>query len=396
MKTMGGALMALGLSARAWASLCPSGSDPLPTPTGPGQFALACTSEAGASLCWEPPSGACQDDNTVTVEVDGTIISQDTYQGSGSPNICSQSFSLVAHLFSVGAHTVVTSQTAPPPDSDSFVVTVTAGPACDGDGDGVLNAADNCPGDPNAEQLDTDNDGDGDACDYDDDNDNCADVDDYESTDAWSRIGSRLAINCPHRVIPVLGWDGQDSDADGQLNCSDMDDDDDGLPDEDDPCPVHAESEQGPPSILACEFSPVTCPLQHWWDVCMFGSCNELLLRIQAVVNPDPTGVVFGRFEIVNRTLVIYPGRGESLEDVEAAVLGRDVAPRRGTVRRESGRLRLEIWSKDARDEPGEKIVSVAEYDPRALRVVSGAGRSAVVLTFERGGASVTMHRTTR
>ena len=39
------------------------------------------------------------------------------------------------------------------------------------DGDGVLDSEDNCPTDPNSDQIDTDNDGQGDACDLDDDND---------------------------------------------------------------------------------------------------------------------------------------------------------------------------------------------------------------------------------
>ena len=35
----------------------------------------------------------------------------------------------------------------------------------DSDSDGVIDSLDNCPDDPNADQLDTDNDGIGDACD---------------------------------------------------------------------------------------------------------------------------------------------------------------------------------------------------------------------------------------
>jgi len=46
----------------------------------------------------------------------------------------------------------------------------------DEDGDGIPDAVDNCPADPNANQIDTDADGQGDVCDADDDNDNLTDL----------------------------------------------------------------------------------------------------------------------------------------------------------------------------------------------------------------------------
>jgi hypothetical protein len=51
-------------------------------------------------------------------------------------------------------------------------------PPPDIDGDGILNADDNCPLDPNPDQLDTDQDGAGNICDEDDDNDGQPDVTD--------------------------------------------------------------------------------------------------------------------------------------------------------------------------------------------------------------------------
>ena len=41
----------------------------------------------------------------------------------------------------------------------------------DGDGDGIGEVCDNCPGVANSDQTDSDGDGDGDICDSDDDND---------------------------------------------------------------------------------------------------------------------------------------------------------------------------------------------------------------------------------
>lgn len=61
-------------------------------------------------------------------------------------------------------------------------------PEADDDGDGILNADDNCPSVANADQLDTDGDGRGDACDLDDDNDGVPDEDDAYPLDAQRSV----------------------------------------------------------------------------------------------------------------------------------------------------------------------------------------------------------------
>jgi len=83
----------------------------------------------------------------------------------------------------------------------------------DTDGDGVLDATDNCPLTPNPSQANADGDGQGDACDPDDDNDGSADVSD----------------NCPLHA----NADQADTDADGLGNVCDTDDDNDGQSDAD-------------------------------------------------------------------------------------------------------------------------------------------------------------------
>ena len=58
----------------------------------------------------------------------------------------------------------------------------------DADGDGIVNDADNCPNISNEDQLDTDSDGLGDACDEDDDNDGVPDEQDAYPLDATASV----------------------------------------------------------------------------------------------------------------------------------------------------------------------------------------------------------------
>lgn len=94
----------------------------------------------------------------------------------------------------------------------------------DADGDGVLDANDNCPNVENTNQLDTDSDGDGDACDDDDDADGILDIND----------------NCPL----IANVDQADNDGDGIGDPCDEDDDNDGVLDVNDNCPITANPDQ--------------------------------------------------------------------------------------------------------------------------------------------------------
>jgi CSLREA domain-containing protein len=107
--------------------------------------------------------------------------------------------------------------------------------ANDADGDGVLDGADNCPVDPNADQANLDGDPQGDVCDPDDDNDGVPDTPD----------------NCP--VDPNA--DQANADGDPQGDVCDPDDDNDAVLDGADSCPVQA----GPTSNAGCPV-PVTQP----------------------------------------------------------------------------------------------------------------------------------------
>ena len=128
----------------------------------------------------------------------------------------------------------------------------------DGDGDGVLDADDNCPNDANPDQTDTDLDGDGDVCDTDDDDDTVLDVNDNcqftpnpnqsdIDTDGLGDVcdsdpdgdGIEAGDNCP--LIPNPFQD--DTDNDGQGDACD-DDDDDTVLDVNDNCSLISNIDQ--------------------------------------------------------------------------------------------------------------------------------------------------------
>ena len=366
-------------------------SEPIVASCG-GSATVECTSELGVNACWGVPSGACKYDNTVTVKVDRNVILQETFPGTGSNDICTGTGGgdLISHMLFLGEHQVLITESSPP-SYCLFTVTVVPGPACDYDGDGVIDSEDNCPDISNADNIDTDGDGEGDICDLDDDNDGCDDLSDHDPFDSRSVIGSQLAINCSQSSYPVYAWDGEDSDGDGLLNCADPDDDNDDLPDLKDPCPVdHINLGED-----FCHLSEaVTCPLQNWWDVCLLGGCNEYLIRFVSVINPDSTEIFFENFEIVDQKLVIFPNTGQSVDQVKALLLGKaklieTLAElterlansgsagliRKGSQEKET-KFRLEIWSKGERGEPEELIIPITEYNPATLQHLGGTGRA--------------------
>ena len=69
-------------------------------------------------------------------------------------------------------------------------------PIVDDDNDRIANADDNCPDDPNNDQLDTDGDKVGDVCDDDDDNDGLGDDDPIEQLMNSNNVRCSLLVDC--------------------------------------------------------------------------------------------------------------------------------------------------------------------------------------------------------
>lgn len=182
----------------------------------------------------------------------------------------------------------------------------------------------------------------------------------------------------------VIGWDGADSDADGKRNCADTDDDGDGIPDTNDRCPVV--------SGTFCLYPPVSCPVQVFWDVCQFGGCNELLIKILSVINPDP-GLIVQNFWIQDESLIILPTVEQSVEIIEAAMLGQAPVSMIASQRSTAPTVTIEIWSKAKQGKPGKLVAKGAEYSPRTVATLQTTGQSALVVSVTKNGSAISVQK---
>lgn len=121
------------------------------------------------------------------------------------------------------------------------------------DDDVLGDACDNCPATANNQQIDTDADAEGNACDADDDNDGVDDGADVDALDP-TRCRDADGDGCDDCAVGTDGFgplpdfdsanDGLDTDSDGLCDSGDDDDDNDGVMDPVDNCPLDDNGDQ--------------------------------------------------------------------------------------------------------------------------------------------------------
>lgn len=216
--------------------------------------------------------------------------------------------------------------------------------------------------------TDSDLDGEPNTCDGDDDNDGCWDPFDPEPL-VGMKVAGKIVHFCGSDDV-YYAFEGSDVDGDGLLSCEDTDDDNDGVLDGADPCPVDVLPGCVKPGIYPC--------LPHWLE-CLGGSCVERFLRFYEVINPDPTREVrFDKLAIWNEQIFMAPLTGQTAAQSIAQIASN--APQPGArnmgslavataPRRLSGRVRIELWSKRTRTQPERLITVVGEYDASRVRL---------------------------
>jgi hypothetical protein len=266
----------------------------------------------------------------------------------------------------------------------------------DTDGDGIVNTRDNCPLVPNPNQADADGDGrgdvcdncpqvfnprqedfdgdrQGDVCDRDRDGDGCfntraeangsPNAPDQHPDDPTERIGSYFGPCCNPRSGDVYGPAHADPDRDGLLNCADPDDDNDGIPDDLDPCPVGVDPLQRDCQIVR----DCACGAADWWRACLGTGCVALEARIAPVINPQPEEtVIVDNVRVSGASLYLIPAAGNTVPQLARALVG-NLGGARQTHGPNPDVRRIELWAKPTETTPPRLLAVVGEYDAATL-----------------------------
>jgi Zn-dependent metalloprotease len=266
----------------------------------------------------------------------------------------------------------------------------------DMDNDGVGDVCDNCNGVANPGQEDLDYDGTGDVCDRDRDNDGCLNTVDQHPDSAVAVVGTERHVNCSPATTLHYQSESGDTDGDGTRDCEDTDDDNDGIPDNQDSCPAGTL----PGSIAGAEgctvFGP-DCPLipNDWFFTCLGGGCVEYYARYRDFINPDPTrDVIFDRISILNDTIYVAPNVGSTIAQTAARISGLRFAAAQGArAGAPVAQLhRLEIWRRPTGTEPAQLVGVVGEFDPATIEVGETSQGALLAFTPPRGTNAPTLN----
>lgn len=219
---------------------------------------------------------------------------------------------------------------------------------------------------------DSDGDGFADPVDDDMDGDECDNDVDQHPEDRWVPVGRIYYPNCSPSEADLLGDEKIDTDGDGVRDCQDTNDDNDALPDDLDPCPVDDPD-------LCIELGP-SCPWNPIFFDCILAGCNDLLLKLSSLVNPDPAEeVFFPVLSVADWVVVVAPPPSLSLEESVAALAG-DAFGRRDPV---AELLMLEVVGPE-----GVRGI-LAAFNPDLVVVGTLEGANALQLRFGDDGRSL-------
>jgi hypothetical protein len=209
-------------------------------------------------------------------------------------------------------------------------------------------------------------------CDF--DGDGCTDLVDQHPLSAMVPVGFCSGFCCTPENNKIYAFEGVDTDGDGLLDCMDLDDDDDGVADADDPCPLL-------PADACSLFLPCSCDCIEF-NNCLLIPCIDCVLTPELCVGLflkvfeiDPASLTIGVFDdvvIAGGEFWIAPPAGRDVSAAGALILGGgDCLPPdcsgagRGAAHR---RLRLELWARD-RDGSERRFSVLAEYAPEEVAV---------------------------
>lgn len=330
----------------------------------------------------------------------------------------------------VGGYAPACDTYLPPPDTDGDGV-IDAKDNCprranpkqeDTDKDGRGDVCDNCPATKNPSQSDLDHDGIGDSCDSDKDGDGCLNryypadgtsvwppthLEDWRTESAYQVVGysETIAVTaCAGGTFEITAWEGGDTDGDGQPDCNDSDDDNDGLLDvrsvfygedadglstrtdalSDDLCPTIK---------LDPNFIPGSPLVRNQCTTVTFCSGSQptvrlpdgvadggIFVRFGQHVNPNPEGdFLWDNVRLAGDQVILDPGIGVTVGQLTAKLkaLGRINGANSARVTRAAepapaDSIRVELWARGTNGGPVRLLRVLGDFDPAKATITDG------------------------